>query len=151
MNVLCDKVWIHCEDNLPTVENVDMAWKEYVLQEESKIAKELSSLNTSQKKILIAVSQGTSKDLTSKETLRKFNLTSAAVVKSLKLLEEQDYLNRNNKGEYFLVDPLIKSSLMLFNYYLRSKILISFRLRNLLYPGNSGCVYAAQKQSFCLY
>lgn len=114
MNVLCDKLWIYCADNLPTVENVENAWKDYVLQEESKIAKDLSSLNTSQKKILIAVAQGISKDLTSKETLQKFNLTSAAVVKSLKLLEEQDYLNRNKKGEYFLVDPLIKASLIIF-------------------------------------
>jgi hypothetical protein len=115
MNVLCDKLWIYCIEQLPNkVETVTNIWKDYVLQEESKIAKELSSLNTSQKKLLIAVSQGASKDLTSKETLHKFNLTSAAVVKSLKLLEEQDYLNRNKNGEYFVVDPLIKTSLMVF-------------------------------------
>lgn len=114
MNVLCDKLWIRCSDNLPTVEIVLNTWNDYILQEESKIAKDLSSLNTSQKKILIAVAQGISKDLTSKETLQKFNLTSAAIVKSLKLLEEQDYLNRNKKGEYFIIDPLIKASLILF-------------------------------------
>ena len=114
MNVLCDKLWVRCINDLPIVKNVENAWKEYVLQEESKIAKDLSSLNTSQKKILIAVSQGISKDLTSKEILKKFNLTSAAVVKSLKLLEEQDYLNRNKEGEYIVVDPLIKSSLIQF-------------------------------------
>lgn len=114
MNVLCDKLWIYCTGNLPKIETVTNIWKDYVLQEESKIAKELSSLNTSQKKLLIAVAQGASKDLTSKETLHKFNLTSAAVVKSLKLLEEQDYLNRNRNNEYFVVDPLIKTSLMVF-------------------------------------
>src|SRR5262249_39477694 len=110
INVLCDKLWTYCGENLPTVESVNIVWKDYILQEESKIAKDLSSLNTSQKKILIAIAQGVSKDLTSKDTLRKFNLTSAAVIKSLKLLEEQDYIGRNKNGEYIMIDPLIKAS-----------------------------------------
>lgn len=114
MNVLCDKLWVYYSEHIPTTKTVEDVWQDYVLQEESKIAKELGSLNTSQKKILIAVSKGVCNDLTSKETLNKFNLTSAAVIKSLKLLEEQDYLGRHKKGDYFIVDPLIKSSLVLF-------------------------------------
>jgi uncharacterized protein len=114
MNVLCDKVWAYYAEHIPTIETVEEVWHDYVLQEESKIAKELSSLNTSQKKILIAVSQGVCNALTSKEILKKFNLTSSSVIKSLKQLEEQDYLNRNKENDYFIVDPLIKSSLRLF-------------------------------------
>ena len=114
MNVLCDKVWTYAGEELPTVKVINIVWEEYILQEESKIAKDLSSLNTSQKKILIAISQGVSKDLTSKDILRKFNLTSAAIVKSLKLLEEQDYLGRYKNGEYFIIDPSIKASLIKF-------------------------------------
>lgn len=114
MNVLCDKIWTYSGKNLPTVEAINIVWEEYILQEESKIAKDLSSLNTSQKKILIAISQGISKELTSKNTLRKFNLTSAAIIKSLKLLEEQDYVGRYKNGEYFIIDPLIKASLVKF-------------------------------------
>lgn len=119
MNVVCDKLWRCSGNKLPTAEMVSSVWKDYVLQEESKIAKDLGSLNISQKKILIAIAQGTSKELTGKITLHKFDLTGAAVIKSLKLLEEQDYINKNKKGEYFIVDPLIKSSLML--YYPTSK------------------------------
>lgn len=114
MNVLCDKIWTYCEGTLPTVDVVKTGWSDYVQQEESKIAKDLSSLNTSQKKILITIAQGISFDLTSKEILRKFNLTGAAVIKSLKLLEERDYLYKNKNGGYFIVDPLIKSSLKFF-------------------------------------
>lgn len=114
MNVLCDKVWTYSGKKLPTIEVINIVWEEYILQEESKIAKDLSSLNTSQKKILIAISQGISKDLTSKDILRKFNLTSAAIIKSLKLLEEQDYVGRYKNGEYFIIDPLIKASLIKF-------------------------------------
>lgn len=114
MNALCDKLRIGIIENSPSPENAIAIWQEYIFQEESKIAKELGNLNISQKKILIAISRGINKDLTSKEILRKFNLTSAAVVKSLRLLEEQAYLNRRKNNEYFIVDPLIKASLITF-------------------------------------
>ncbi|HLB41430.1 MAG TPA: hypothetical protein VJN02_01015 [Gammaproteobacteria bacterium] len=114
MNVLCDKLWTYSGESLPTSKAAKIVWKDYILQEESKIAKDLSSLNTSQKRILIAIAQGVSKNLTSKDTLHKFNLTSATIIKSLKLLEEQDYVSRNKNGEYFIIDPLIKASLIQF-------------------------------------
>jgi len=114
MNVLCDKLWINSGKTPPTTQNVTTIWKNYILQEQSKIAKDLSALNTSQKKLLIAIAHGLSKDLSGKIALHKFNLTSGAVSKSLKLLEEQDYLNKNILDEYFIVDPLIKGALLLF-------------------------------------
>src|SRR3990167_10481805 len=114
MNVLCNKIWSFCENKVPNKTIIKNLWQEYILQEKSKIAKELGSLNTSQKKILIAISQGITKDLTSKSELHKLNFSSGAIIKSLKLLEEQDYINRDKEGKYFLVDPLIKSSLVLF-------------------------------------
>ncbi len=114
VNVLCDKIWSSCEDKPPTQSVVSSLWHEYILQEKSKIAKELGSLNMSQKKLLIAISQGVTKGLTSASELHKLNFSSGAVIKSLKLLEEQDYINRDKSGGYFLVDPLIKASLMLF-------------------------------------
>ncbi|MBA2648457.1 MAG: hypothetical protein H0U75_02465 [Legionella sp.] len=114
MNVLCDKIWSYCEGQIPTASVVTQLWHEYIFQEKSKTAKDLSSLNTSQKKLLIAISKGAKRDLTSKATLHELNFSSSAIIKSLRLLEEEDYINRNNNGEYFLVDPLIKSSLILF-------------------------------------
>jgi hypothetical protein len=114
MNVLCDKIWVNCETTIPKAEHVPILWKNYILQEQSKIAKDISTLNTSQKKLLIAIAHGLSKDLSSKVALQKFDLTSGAVYKSLKRLEEQDYINKNKEGEYFIVDPLIKGALVLF-------------------------------------
>ena len=114
MNVLCDKIWSYCENMLPTNSDVAQLWQEYIFQEKSKTAKDLSSLNTSQKKLLIAISKGATRDLTSKATLHELDFSSSAITKSLRLLEEGDYINRNIDGEYFIVDPLIKSSLMLF-------------------------------------
>ncbi|MBV9575587.1 MAG: ATP-binding protein [Gammaproteobacteria bacterium] len=114
MNVLCDKAWTNAGEKLPTIETINSVWEQYILQEASKVAKDLSMLNISQKKILIAISQGISKDLTGKDILQKFNLTSAAIIKSLKLLAEQDYIGRYQNGEYFMIDPLIKASLIKF-------------------------------------
>lgn len=114
MNVLCDKIWSYCEKKPPIFSIAAELWQEYIFQEKSKIAKDLSSLSTSQKKLLIAISKGATRDLTSKATLHELDFSSSAITKSLRLLEEEDYINRNINGDYFLVDPLIKSSLVLF-------------------------------------
>ena len=66
------------------------------------------------KKLLISISKGATKDFTSKATLHELDFSSSAIIKSLKLLEEEDYIYRNINGEYFLIDPLIKGSLTLF-------------------------------------
>jgi len=114
MNVLCDKILSYCENRAPSTIDVTQLWQDYIFQEKSKTAKDLSSLSTSQKKLLIVISKGATKDLTSKITLHELDFSSAAIIKSLRLLEEEDYINRNIHGEYFMVDPLIKSSLILF-------------------------------------
>ncbi len=114
MNVLCDKILSYCETRAPSTIDATQLWQDYIFQEKSKTAKDLSSLSTSQKKLLIVISKGATKDLTSKITLHKLDFSSAAIIKSLRLLEEEDYINRNIHGEYFMVDPLIKSSLTLF-------------------------------------
>jgi hypothetical protein len=114
MNVLCDKMLSYCETRAPSNRDVTQLWQDYIFQEKSKTAKDLSSLSTSQKKLLIVISKGATKDLTSKITLHELNFSSAAIIKSLKLLEEEDYIHRNIHGEYSMIDPLIKSSLTLF-------------------------------------
>jgi len=112
-NVLCDKIWDHCQPNAPTASIVTDLWMEYIVQEESKIAKEISSLSTAQKKVLIAVAQGQSNKLSSKSQLHAFEISSGTVIKSLRILEEADYVNKDKAGHYFVVDPLVKSSLVL--------------------------------------
>lgn len=114
MNVLCDKLWSACDNNSPTRALVAKLWQEYIFQEKSKISKELSALSTSQKKLLIAIASGEKRDFSSKSSLHALDFSSATVVKSLKLLEEEDYVYRTMEGDYFLVDPLIKGSLNMF-------------------------------------
>lgn len=114
LNALCSKLWDNCEKKPPNEINVKNNWHEYALQEESKIARELSDLSTVQKKILIAIARGATRDLSGKVQLRDLNVTSAAVVKALKQLEEKDYLSKNSQNGYFIIDPLIKYSINFF-------------------------------------
>lgn len=98
----------------PTMRTVKEIWNEYVLQEESKVAQEFASLNASQKRLLVAISKGTTNELSGKNMLSKLNLSSAAVVKGLKSLEEKDYVYKDKKEQYQILDPLIKTSLHIF-------------------------------------
>lgn len=113
MNVICGQLWQ--KDNISSInaQTVKDLWKNHIMQEESKTAKELSVLTTLQKELLIAIARDYTKDLSGKAMLSKLNVTSAAVIRALNILNELDYIKKN-KGEYSLIDPLIQQSLLFF-------------------------------------
>lgn len=114
VNALCHRIWAqHC-NNPPLVQDIKNNWNEYVLQEESRIAQELVTLNASQKKLLVAISRGVTGELSGKSMLATLNLSSATVFKALQSLEAKDYVYKNKEGQYQILDPLIKASLQVF-------------------------------------
>lgn len=112
INAFCSILWM--DTNPPEQSKIAEKWHEYVVQEKSKTAKELANLNISQKKILISIAKGNVTDISGKISLQKLNLSSATVNKSLKLLQNNDYIGKNENGNYYIIDPLIKSSLNVF-------------------------------------
>jgi len=56
--------------------------------------RELSALSPGQKKILIVIAQGYTKELTRKIFLAKINMTSSSVVEAIKILEQRDYVEK---------------------------------------------------------
>lgn len=114
VNALCNKVWMQYTDKPPILTEVQNTWNDYVLQEESRIAKELSALSELQKKLLIIIAKGQTDALTTKVVLEQIDVSSAAVVKALKILDEKDYLYKEADGSYYIIDPLLKSSLRFF-------------------------------------
>jgi hypothetical protein len=114
VNALCNKVWMRCLDNPPTLTIIKNVWKDYILQEEAKTAKELSALSEIQKKILILIANGQLGSMITKSILNKLNVSRQAAAKALKVLYEKDYLNKTVGGEYFIIDPLLKASLRFF-------------------------------------
>lgn len=111
MNVLCSKLW--AKQEVPTAQDVDDIWSKYVVGERSRVIAELDKVSSTQYHLLTAIACGQLKDFTSREYLSKTGFLGSTVAKSLAQLEKNDYVYKQNH-EYFVVDPLIKSSLCYF-------------------------------------
>lgn len=114
VNALCNKIWMKYLNKLPTLSNIKKVWQDYILQEESKTAKELSELSELQKKLLILIAKGEINISISRPTLIQLAVSRQAVSKAIKVLCEKDYLTKDSDGKYNIVDPLLKASLQFF-------------------------------------
>jgi uncharacterized protein len=116
VNVLCNALWKSHEDKPrpPDVEVVKKIWQEYIYTERTRISRELSYLSFGQRKILTAISFGYTTELTGKNFLQKVGITGPSVINALDVLEERDLVGRKDDGSYFMIDPLMKTSLRFF-------------------------------------
>lgn len=112
MNSLCMRIWMYSKK--PTQEFVRERWEEYVFEERSKTINELCKLTSNQYFVLNKIAHGYKKQLTSHLFLSEVKIPSSSVIQALDYLEQNDYLYKED-GEFHLVDPLIKSSLLLFS------------------------------------
>ncbi|MEM1244589.1 MAG: ATP-binding protein [Pseudomonadota bacterium] len=110
--VLCAEVWLRCDKKLPSVHEVQKAWYEFVLQKTKDIRLELSNRSHTQIKLLIEIAKGNAANLSAKENLMRLELTSSAIVQALKVLEQLDYIEQLDSGQYRIIDPVIKSTLI---------------------------------------
>lgn len=111
VNALCMKIWMHTQQ--PTAESVRHIWEEYVFEERSKTINELSKLTANQYFILNKIAYEHNTQLTSHVFLSEAKIPSSSVVQTLVYLEKNDYIYKK-EDVYYLVDPLIKSSLLHF-------------------------------------
>ncbi len=110
--LLCTEVWLRCENRLPTIQDVKKSWESYMLQKYKDTRLELSGRTHTQIRLLSEIAVGNNTSLSGKENLLMLGLTSSSVVQALKVLEELDYIERLPSGEYRIISPLIKSSLI---------------------------------------
>jgi hypothetical protein len=110
VNLLCSRLWLM--DQPPTEINVSDCWQRLALEERSQVAAELDLLSNNQCKVLISLARlsKTSAPL-SKEFTSQVQLSASSIAQSLAVLEERDYIYRDLKGYYFLIDPLMKKML----------------------------------------
>lgn len=111
MNALCMRIWMYAEK--PTQEFVQQVWEEYIFEERSKTINELSMLTTNQYIILNRIAHGYKKQLTGYMFLSETKMPSSSVVHAVDELVKSDYIYKEGE-EYHLIDPLIRSSLLLF-------------------------------------
>ena len=114
MNGLCLRLWESSLKKSPSSDDIQDYWVKMVKEERQEIMRELSVLSPGQRKILIAITEGYIRELTGKVFLKKINMTSSSVVEALKMLEQRDYLEKKESGEYHLIDPLIATALKLY-------------------------------------
>ncbi|HLB42954.1 MAG TPA: hypothetical protein VJN02_08955 [Gammaproteobacteria bacterium] len=114
INGLCLKLWKPDFKRPPSPSDIQTCWNNMVKEEHQEIMRELSVLSPGQRKILISIAEGFNKKLTGKVFMKRINMTSSSIVEALKILEQRDYIEKNEKSEYHLIDPLISSALRLY-------------------------------------
>lgn len=116
INALCNALWKAYDDKAqpPDVNAVKKIWQEYIHTERTRISREISYLSFGQRKILTAIAFGHTNELTGKTFLQKVGITGPSVISALEVLEERDLIGKNQTGQYFIIDPLMKSSLQYF-------------------------------------
>jgi len=82
----------------------------------------LSQRNTSQLKVLSYIALKSATELTSKEAQRITDLSATAIINALQKLEEDDFIERFESGEYYFIDPVIRAVL---TYYEQALIDLS--------------------------
>jgi len=103
---LANAVWLET-DKKCTIENIDEGLNKLLLQYELFFSKEVDSLTNLQLNILKAMAMD-EKELSSKRTIKKYNLSSSASVnRSKEALVQKEIIDIFNKEIEFL-DPLLK-------------------------------------------
>lgn len=120
--LLCTEIWFECPQHLPTVDNVNKLWHEYIMQKYKDVRIELSSRSSIQIKVLTEVAAGNNVNLTNLQNQQVLGSTSSAIVQALQVLEKLDFVERTHSGKYRVIDPLIRSTL-LYAYSKQEKLL----------------------------
>lgn len=111
--LLCGELWLRALEKPPTVKKVQDTWEELIRQKTKDIRMELIHRPPTQLKLMQEIARGNNKNLSGKNQMLKLNMTSSSIVQALKVLEELDYVEKLETGEYRLIDPLIKGCLIL--------------------------------------
>ena len=92
----------------PSQEEVLEQWSNLAERKKQDLFHETDHLSITQRKLLIAIANGVNQELTSKKFLSEYKLASSTVIKSLKELLEEDFIEKLH-DRYCLVDPLLKT------------------------------------------
>lgn len=120
---LCGHVWRLFPNNQPTPENVTACWDNYVGEQLKETRAMLSNLSGGQLKVLILIALKQHREFTGKEAQKKLDLTSGAIVYSLRALENMDYIEhyveKTNANDN---TPAIPATLRIINPVIRSTL-----------------------------
>lgn len=110
LNLLCSRM-LQLK-KIPSAENIEKIWHQYVLEERSSVASEMDMLSRNQRKLLtvLARERGTCSPM-GQDFIQKSRMSKATIGQSLTVLERHDYVEKLETGEIIIIDPLIKTVL----------------------------------------
>jgi AAA+ ATPase superfamily predicted ATPase len=109
INLICSKLW---KKGLPTPEDVESVWKNYVMEERSQVANEIELLSKNQRKLLSVLARyGGTNTPRGQEFAQEAEMSGATIAQALDFLEKRDFVFKNEKNYYVVLDPLIKAVL----------------------------------------
>ncbi len=105
-SLLCQKTGVPIEND------VEYCWSEYVAESKSSIERELSLLTLNQRRLLIHLSneEGIIEPF-SKQYTQEWDISATSSHRAMQSLLEKDYILVDSKGQYCVLDPLIKKVL----------------------------------------
>lgn len=108
---LCYQLWLADKKGDFLKEDVQRCWDNFVRLRLNDVRIKLSKLNPSQLKVLTLIALNFGKPLTGKDAQNKIDLSSAAITKALKVLDDEDFIVRGKDHQFTIIDPLFKSVL----------------------------------------
>ena len=112
VNLLCFQLWEL--DKHPSEEKVIQTWNNVAIESRAGIIGQLDGLSQPQIKILIYIAEGNTSNLTSRDSIRKIDLSGSHINTLLKALVEKDILEKLPNNEYMILNPMIKTILALY-------------------------------------
>jgi hypothetical protein len=114
VNLICGRIWSDFPEKPPhRAELILKMWSEFAQEQKSDVSKDLGLLSELQKRLIIQIALGAEHNLTGKEMVGDLNATSAAVVKTLKILEKRDLIFYAKDGGARVLDPIIRMAIKL--------------------------------------
>lgn len=110
VNYLCDSIWDICT-SLPTIQDVESAWRKVIAEEWSDALRELSDLPMGQRRILKYVANHSVHSPQSQETSITLSMAPSSIATAVNALVEKDYLEQHANGYYQVINPLLQAVL----------------------------------------
>ncbi len=106
VNYLCDALWEACP-KIPSVQDVENAWANVVIEEWSDALRELSDLPVGQRRVIKYLANNRVESIHSQETCTALSMPGSSIATAVHVLIEKDYIEQNKNGHYNVINPLL--------------------------------------------
>lgn len=116
VNRLCRILWD--SKTAPNKEEVEKTWEEYVnVQKSDWITDVIAGLSINQRAVLATLAKEPESVIGSKDFVIKLAMSLSSIQRTMSTLEKKDFIFKDQKGRYSVLNPVIKSYLLNDRYF----------------------------------